>query len=86
MMSPEVPSNTQGPVQVALPVGSTVAPFQVGNVQDGQQLFSFAHPDGTPFGGISIVGGNLVFDNPSGTQQQATGGGGTTITQVPRWQ
>lgn len=57
MMSPDVPMNTESAVKVSLPTGATVAPYQVGNFQDGNPVMSFTKPDGSAGPTLTLDGG-----------------------------
>lgn len=83
MMQPDVPNNTQAPVNVALPQGSTAAPFQVAGFSDGETIFNITKGNGQKYGDISIVGGQFMFTDPNGKQTSMGGGGGGTT--VPVW-
>lgn len=85
MMSPDVPMETRGPVLVSLPEGSTEAPYQIGNFSDGNTGFSITNTDGTPYGDISIDGGQWFFTEPGGQPTIMGGGGGDGSSGVPVW-
>jgi hypothetical protein len=76
MFGPQVPNNTEAPVNVSLPTGSQVPPFQISNAPlDNIPMFDFHHADGTPGGNIFFSGGNFFFQGP-GSQPSLMGGGG----------
>ena len=88
MFSPDAPNDTQAPVQVSLPTGSTVAPFQIGNapVDGPTSVFNITHTDGSDGGSITFDGGNFFFTEPGGTPVAmggGSGGGGGPV--IPVW-
>lgn len=83
MMSPDSASSTQGPVNVTLPQGSTVAPIEIGNVPDGSPVFNIRRSDGT-MDIITIDGGQFNFNGKPMTTVVGGGGGGSSSV-VPVW-
>lgn len=84
MFSPETPMDTQAPVTVSLPEGSTQAPYNIGNFTDGGDVFNIRGRAGEAIGSISISGGSFFFTSPGGTPTRMAGsgggGGGGTVT------
>lgn len=78
MMSPDAPNDTQAPVKIDLPTGTTVAPIQLGNSPDGSPVFSITRPNGEPGPTISFGGGTFLVDGQPIVGSGGGGGGGGT--------
>lgn len=89
MMSPDVPNNTEAPVNVALPTGSIVAPYQIANYTPGDPIMSFTGKNGADLGCLTLGTGGVVNFNSNGsgtgTSTSIGGGSGSGGTTIPVW-
>ena len=81
MFGDTVPNNTQSAVNVNLPTGNTVAPFQAQNIPDGSPIFKITRPNGTT--DVFSINGGVPEIN--GMPISSGGGGGGGSGGVPVW-
>ncbi len=81
MMSPDVPNNTDAQVAITQPVGSKVAPIQIGNYDPGAPVIHFSGRGGEDLGSWApdFTPQNSAVPGSGG----GGGGGGGSGVQVP---